>query len=65
MVLLIKAFLKKAKIYILDEPLKGLDHKTKQNTIKIIRKLSKNKTTIVISHDKDVKHIVDRIIHFN
>ena len=65
MVLLIKAFLKKAVIYILDEPVKGLDKKTKQETMAIIKKLSKNKTTLIVSHDADIRKIVDRVIDFN
>ena len=62
-VLLIKAFLKPSKLYILDEPTTGLDSKIKNLILKLIRDLSKDKTVIIISHDNDIKKIVDRVIY--
>jgi len=63
-VLLIKAFLKTSKLYILDEPITGLDNKIKNQIMTLIRDLSKDKTVIIISHDNDIKKIVNRVIHF-
>jgi len=64
-ILLIKAFLKNSKIYILDEPTTGLDKKTKNSVLNLIKRLSKNKTVIIISHDEYVQQIIDRLITFS
>ena len=63
-VVLIKAFLKKSKLYILDEPVTGLDSNNKHHVLKLIKNLSKDKTVVIISHDNDIKKIVDRVIYF-
>ena len=63
-VLLIKAFLKPSKIYILDEPTTGLDSKIKHSILRLTKNLSKDKTVIIISHDNDIKKIVNRVIYF-
>lgn len=63
-VLIIKAFLKNAKLYILDEPTTGLDIKSKNQILSLIKNLSKDKTIIIISHDNHVKKIVDRVVYF-
>jgi len=63
-VLLIKAFLKSSRFYILDEPTTGLDGKLKNQVLKLIKDLSKDKTVIIISHDNDIKKIVNRVVHF-
>ncbi len=49
---IVRAVLKKADIYIMDEPFKGLDKKTKQKTVRFINQKLKGKTVIVITHDK-------------
>ena len=46
-----RAFLKNAKILLLDEVTSALDSKTSKNILKSINQLSKNKTCIYISHD--------------
>ena len=63
-VLLIKSFLKNAKIYILDEPTTGLDPNIKNIVLDLIRRLSRDKTVIIISHDNDINKIVDESIYF-
>lgn len=65
-------FKKNAKIIIFDEPLTGLDPKTRVKVMKLIKDTSKicndlgdctTKTVIVITHDKEVIQYVDRVIN--
>ncbi len=46
-----RAFLKDAKILLLDEVTSALDQKTSKNILKSVIKLSENKTCLYISHD--------------
>lgn len=64
-VLLIKAFLKNSKLYILDEPTTGLDQETKKIVLQLIKTLAKDKTVIIITHDDAVLPILHRTIYFN
>ena len=50
-------------IIIFDEPLAGLDSKTRQKIIKLIINECKNKTVIVITHDKEILPYMDKIIN--
>jgi len=54
-------------IFLLDEPFKGLDKKSKQNVAKVILSNSKNKLVILVSHEPDeIKMMeVDKIYHIN
>jgi len=49
-------------IIILDEPLAGLDAKTRQKVIKLINNKCSGKTLIIITHDKEILPFMDRII---
>ena len=50
-------------IIIFDEPLAGLDSKTRQKIIKLIINECKNKTVIVMNHDKEILPYMDKIIN--
>ena len=63
-VMLLKLFLKKSQIYIMDEPTTALDPKIKNIILNLIVRLSRDKTVIIISHDNDIKRILDEIIYF-
>ena len=54
-----KYVLKDSPILILDEPTSALDQNTKKTIIRIINKL-KNKTIIIITHDRDILSHVDK-----
>lgn len=56
---------KNANIVIFDEPLAGLDKRTRKKVMKMIQHVCKNKTCIIITHDYEIKSIVDRVINFN
>jgi ATP-binding cassette, subfamily B, bacterial len=49
-------------IVIFDEPLAGLDEKTRKKVIKLINDKCTGKTLIVITHDKEILPYMDRII---
>ena len=52
----------KSLIIILDEPLAGLDSKTRQKVIKLINNECLGLTLIIITHDKEILPYMDRII---
>ena len=64
-VLLVRGILRPSKIIILDEPLAGLDQKTRQKVMNMIMNENKNKTVIVITHDKEILPYMDRVINVN
>lgn len=50
-------------VYIFDEPLSSLDENNRSSVIKMIEENTKNKTVIVITHDKEILDILDRVIN--
>jgi ATP-binding cassette subfamily B protein len=63
-IFLIRGILKtNCSIYIFDEPLTSLDIDTRKKIMKMIDDMVGNKTTIIITHDIEIKQIVDRIIN--
>lgn len=61
----IRGILKNGKIIIFDEPLAGLDGANRENMIKMIDEMTKGKTLIIITHDKEIFKIVDKIINLD
>ena len=49
-------------IIIFDEPLAGLDEKTRKKVIKLINDKCTGKTLIIITHDKEILPHMDRIV---
>lgn len=47
-----RALAVKAKVYIMDEPLKGLDAKTRDTALKVIRKYTNDALLIMVTHDE-------------
>lgn len=63
---LARAFLKKSKIILLDEPTKELDDKLREKIYELIIKESKNKLVIIVSHlSDDIKKLNATIISLN
>jgi ABC-type multidrug transport system fused ATPase/permease subunit len=60
--IIMRGMLKQGKILILDEPLAGLDINTRKKITRLIKDVSKNKTLIIISHNKELLPLVDRVI---
>lgn len=57
-----RAMLKKADVYIFDEPTNDLDNKNANNVIKNIKRLAKHSIVIVVSHDDRLKNQADKMI---
>lgn len=64
-VLILRAYLQNKKIFILDEPTTALDPNTKQIVLQLIKQVSKDKTTVIVTHDSDTKKISDQIFELN
>lgn len=61
---LLRCIYKKAPMLIVDEPTNGLDPTSKEQIINLLRYLKEKKTLIIITHDKDVLVLGDRVIEF-
>ena len=61
----VRGILKKGEIIVFDEPLAGLDSGTREKMISMINDLCKGKTLIVITHDKEILRIMDKVIDLN
>jgi ABC-type multidrug transport system fused ATPase/permease subunit len=65
-VILLRSILKaeenNAYIIIFDEPLAGLDEKTRKKVIKLMNDKCSGKTLIIITHDKEILPFMDRVI---
>jgi ABC-type lipoprotein export system ATPase subunit len=46
----------------LDEPTSAMDGKTKMYIYKLIEKLKKDKTIVVVSHDTKIRNYADEVI---
>jgi ABC-type multidrug transport system fused ATPase/permease subunit len=61
----VRGILKKGDIIMFDEPLAGLDSQAREKMILMINNLCKEKTLIVITHDKEILRIMDKVIDLN
>jgi len=59
---LIRSILKDSKVIILDEPTSSLDEISKLQVVKFIKKYTKNKIVILITHDKSLLKNVNRVV---
>ena len=62
-ILILRAYLQNRQILILDEPTSSLDINTKKTVLDLISKISKHKTTIIVTHDNDVKKITHKFYY--
>lgn len=63
-----RAMIRKAKIYLMDEPLSSLDNKLKNEMCKLILRIHQKMgaTTIYVTHDEnEARYLADRIIVIN
>jgi len=61
----IRGILKKGRVIVFDEPLAGLDAITRVKMIKMIDDMTKNKTLIVITHDREILRIMNKTINLH
>ena len=59
--MILRGIFKENDIIILDEPLTGLDDKTKAKIIKIIDSIPRTKTIIVVTHDDEILSHLDKV----
>lgn len=64
-VVLVRCMLRPSSVIILDEPTSALDERSRRNVEKIIKALSKTRTLMVITHDKELLQHMDRMIYFD
>ena len=65
-VMIVRGLLKpQGQLFILDEPLAGLDATTRKKIIRLIRETCKGKTCIVVTHDTEILPYMDRVIDLN
>jgi ABC-type multidrug transport system fused ATPase/permease subunit len=65
-VIIIRGALKKNYcVIIFDEPLAGLDGKSREKVMKMIKNLSNGKTVIIVTHEKEILKICDNVIDIN
>ena len=62
---LVRSIIRDAGIIIFDEPLAGLDAKTRTKIMKFIFNENKNKTILIITHDEEILPYLDRVININ
>lgn len=63
MINLIRCYLSDASIVLLDEPTSAIDQHHKQYVIDMIKKLMKNKTVILVTHDPELATLFNKVIY--
>lgn len=53
-VVLIRAYFYKARVYIFDEPTSALDRESRQNVLRMIDHMGQNATIVLVTHDDDL-----------
>ena len=64
-IITLRGILKPGVVYILDEPLTSLDDQTKKKIIKMLMAELKDKTMIVITHDKEIIPYMNKTMNIN
>lgn len=61
--MLVRGLLRDGKVVVLDEPLAGLDAATRKKVLRLIKDRCAGKTTLVITHDKEIIPYMDRVVN--
>lgn len=62
--MLMRGLLRGGQVIVMDEPLAGLDAKTREKVMRFMADYTRNKTLIVITHDKEILPMMDRVVQF-
>lgn len=57
-----RALISDYDLLLLDEPFKGLDEANRENAAKVIRRHAKNRTLIMVTHDKAEAKLMDAAV---
>ncbi|MBE6797374.1 MAG: ABC transporter ATP-binding protein [Ruminococcaceae bacterium] len=57
-----RALCRDADIYIFDEPFNGIDQKNIEKTAQLIREVTKDKTVLLVTHDRDEAELLGTTI---
>ena len=61
--ILLRGVLRKGSlIYLIDEPLSGLDSNTRKNVTNMINNILKDRTIVYVTHNDEIMQFVDRVI---
>ena len=63
--MIVRGVLKDGLVYAFDEPLTSLDSKTRKKVIKMLMEELKDKTLIIITHDKEILPYMNRTLYMN
>ena len=63
--ILMRGLMRDSQIVIFDEPLAGLDQKTREKVIKLIVEETRGKTVLVITHDPEILPHLDRTVYLH
>ena len=58
-----RGLMRDSQIVIFDEPLAGLDQKTREKVIKLIVEETQGKTVLVITHDPEILPHLDHMVY--
>lgn len=62
---LARGLLQESEILLMDEPFNGIDDETKIEIIEFIKRITKDKTVILVTHNKAELCLVDHVYQFN
>jgi ABC-type transport system involved in cytochrome bd biosynthesis fused ATPase/permease subunit len=63
--MLMRGLLRDGTVVVLDEPLAGLDAATRVKVMRLIKDRCAGKTTLVITHDKEIIPYMDRTVNIS
>lgn len=62
---LARTLYKKPKLILLDEPTSSLDYESEQFVIQLLKKYKSNSITIIVTHNKELLEIADKVLDMN
>lgn len=63
--MLMRGLLRGGRVIVMDEPLAGLDANTREKVMRFVSDFTRDKTLVVITHDKEILPMMDRVVQFS